>query len=189
VSSTAILVAICGPPLSGKSALLQAIQKEAPLAPCLFCDVDDVRLALAPGSQPELAMRDLGYRGLHLLAKTALRSDVSAVLVATYIRAEKRAELVQVGLPEGHTRCLIVQCVVTPEVAAFRFANRSPSHPAQDLTEALVRRYAAQYPYLKTAPILDSTTLSVPQMVAQFMEIMNEQAFVELDSWASAAAG
>jgi predicted kinase len=183
------LVAICGPPLSGKSALLQAIQKEFPLPPCLFCDVDDVRLALAPGSQPELAMRDLGYRGLHLLANTALLSDVSAILVATYIRAEKRAELIQVGLPEGHTRCLLVQCAVTPEVAALRFANRPASHPAQDLSDEVVRRYAAQYPYLKTAPILDSTTLSVPQMVARFMDIMKERAFVELDSWASTAAG
>lgn len=147
------VIVFAGPPCGGKSTLsrLLATQLQLPRI-----EMDAVRLELMPNGQNSLRERDFSYRVMHRRAAELLSGGFSVILDATYGRRPVREALETTGRECGALLHL-VECSVTPVVAAARWGGRPSGHAAVDLTPALVGSMAQTYRYSELGLKLDSS--------------------------------
>jgi predicted kinase len=116
--------------------------------------VDQILSCLMPGSDRRELDRIVGYRAMLLIARELLQRSHSVLLDATFTTNVSRTALARLT-SEVHCRMHLIQCRVSPEVAATRFVQRV-GHPAIDLDMDRVRSLALNYPYQKDGLIVDN---------------------------------
>ena len=149
------LIAIAGPPCSGKSTLTAGIARWHAIP---HLSMDATRQRILPGAAHTRADRQVAYRAMHLAAELLLRAGASAVLDAPYGHPEDRAELAQiVTAAAGELR--LIECRVSPETAVRRFRDRGPDSVRLDLTPEIVAQMVRDYRYSESGLLLDTDTL------------------------------
>ncbi len=123
--------------------------------------MDETRARLMPHSAHTREDREIAYRAIEFAAELLLRVGASAVLDAPYGYPEDRSAL-------GRQPLLLVECKVSPEVAAERFRSRDLRHPGmQDLDEARVREIVRTFPYTGKGLLIDTGALGVEECVTR----------------------
>jgi len=87
--------------------------------------MDATRQRLLPEAAHTRADRKVAYRGMHFAAELLLAAGAGAVLDAPYDQPENRAELARIAGSE----CKLIECHVTPGVAAARLRERGLDDP------------------------------------------------------------
>jgi hypothetical protein len=118
--------------------------------------MDSFRRRLIPDSPHHHEHIDIAYRAMHYAADLLLEQGMSIMVDSTYSRSEQRREIESIAVRTG-ARLVPIQCRVPPAVAVNRFRRRSTDHPALDLDERRVARLAAEYPYLDSCLLVDTT--------------------------------
>jgi predicted kinase len=145
------LLVIAGPPCSGKSTLAEAIEKRLRYR---WLSIDRILGKLIPNSDHGETDRDIAYRAVHLLANELLRVGCNILVDATYGRAPHREAVAMLATTSG-VSVYLIECRVSPEIAAARFRKRT-YHPAVDLDESRVCHLASQYRYSGQGLIIDA---------------------------------
>lgn len=179
---TAKLVALAGPPCSGKSSIAEAIQKKFDLH---WLQLDLILRQLMPNSQHGRADRDVAYKAMHLTAEELLRGGRSVLLDATYSAGEHRST-VEALVTALAVPLYLIECQVSPDVATRRFADRPP-HLARDLTEERVRDVVSRYCYAGRGLTLSETNPFAANL-AQAEDYLQNAAPLLVDGYWSAAA-
>ena len=149
-----MLIVFAGPPCSGKSTLAAEVARLRGLP---HLSMDATRQRLLPDAPHTRADRQVAYRGMHFAAELLLAAGAGAVLDATYDQPEDRAELARIA----GAQCKLIECHVSPSIAAARLRERGLNDPARpDLTEERVRRLVRDYPYSGAGLSLDTTVLT-----------------------------
>lgn len=173
------IVAVTGPPCSGKSTLARAI---AEAEGGLTVDIDEVRDRILPSSSQSHVDRDIAYRCVHLMALKLAQAGVTPiVLAATYARRESR-EALRAMLDAADLTLFVIECRTTPEHAVMRFRKRMPGHPAIDLHEERVEMLARDYPYGVGLP-LDTTVETADSCLARIRRYLGEGQTVDMPTW------
>lgn len=144
------LIAVAGPPCSGKSTLASAIETELDAT---WLEVDRLHHALVPDSLFARDERDIAYRAIGIISRFLLSAGRSVVADATFGPAMHRTMLENVAR-ECKVELYVVESRVSAEDAAIRFLAR-PDHLAKDLTVERVRDLAARYPYFGGGVTID----------------------------------
>ena len=132
----------------------------------------DVTPTVALASTHTRAERQVAYRGMHFAAELLLAAGAGAVLDAAYDQPEDRAELARIAGNE----CKLIECHVTPGIAAARLRERGLDDPARpDLNEERVRRMARDYPYSGAGLQLDTTVLAPEACMARIAAYLGER--------------
>ncbi len=137
------LVVFAGPACAGKTELAES------LAVCLGAprlEMDATRARLMPDSPHTRADRRVAYRAMAYAAELLLRCGQTVILDAPYGHPEDRDDLRALVRGSGAAFSLI-ECKVSPEIAARRFDERPADHPGLDLTRERVLDMAQTYPY------------------------------------------
>jgi predicted kinase len=151
-----VLIVFTGPPCSGKTTLAAEVARLRGLP---HLSMDATRQRLLPDAAHTRADRQVAYRGMHFAAELLLAAGAGAVLDAPYDHPEDRAELTRIA----GTQSKLIECHVSPDVAAARLRQRGLNDPARpDLTEERVRRLARDYPYSGAGLSLD-TAAAAPE--------------------------
>jgi predicted kinase len=137
------LIAVSGPPCSGKTTLAGELRQKTGI---VHLELDILRSQLLPDSRQDEHDRDITYRAMHLIAQYLLCAGHSVILDATYVRAVQRQALQHLARTTN-AGLRIIQCRISPELAVRRFSTRPPGHFAVDLTEERVRELASDYRY------------------------------------------
>jgi predicted kinase len=178
--SRPMILAITGPPCSGKSTLAKQIKQRHRFH---FLQMDSIRRSLIPESHTKND-RNIAYRAMHLLAEYLILSNQSVILDATYLRFEHRDAVENIARA---LRCAVylVECRIPPAIAVERFRTRS-DHPAIDLTAELVSENAVHFPYSGRGLVLD-TCAAVGDCVERIEHYLHDGAPLALDgSWSNA---
>ena len=164
-----MLIVFAGPPCSGKSTLAAEVARLRGLP---HLSKDATRERLMPGATHTRAERQVAYRGMHFAAELLLAAGAGAVLDAAYDQPEDRAELARIAGNE----CKLIECHVTPGIAAARLRERGLDDPARpDLNEERVRRMARDYPYSGAGLQLDTTVLAPEACMARIAAYLGER--------------
>ena len=163
-----MLIVFTGPPCSGKTTLAAEVARLRGLP---HLSMDATRQRLLPDAAHTRADRQVAYRGMHFAVELLLAAGAGAVLDAPYDHAEDRAELARMA----GTRPKLIECHVSPGIAAARLRERGPNDPARpDLTEERVRCLARDYPYSGAGLSLDTTAMTPEACLAQIAEYLGE---------------
>ena len=161
-----MLIVFAGPPCSGKSTLAAEVARLRGLP---HLSMDATRQRLLPDAAHTRADRQVAYRGMHFAAELLLAAGAGAVLDAPYDQPENRAELARIAGSE----CKLIECHVTPGIAAARLRERGLDDPARpDLNEERVRRMARDYPYSGLGLTLDTTAMTKAACLARIAEYL-----------------
>lgn len=177
-------VILCGPPCSGKTTIARGLADRPSLASFAYFEMDELRLALFPGSNtPE--DRAKAYARMHDLAADAIRAGGrGAILVATYQPSQQRhaVRAMAEGLP---ARLLVFECKVSPSDAVQRFYGRNERHAATDLSPERVWDLAHDFPYCSDAITLDTSAGTGSAELIAFAEscIRPYHRTAALDAW------
>lgn len=125
--------------------------------------MDATRARILPRARHTRSDREAAYRAMHFAAELLLGAGAGAILDAPYGHPEDRAELERIA----GAKLKLIECRVAPETAAARFRERGPDAVRKDLTEALVRRLAREYPYTRAGLLLDTGKLSPAACLAR----------------------
>jgi predicted kinase len=151
--TAASLIVFCGPACSGKSTLAARLAGEIH-APHL--EMDRTRARLMPESSHTRADREVAYRAMLFAAELLLQSGESVILDAPYGHSEDRRAIEEV-VERTRARLFLVECRVSPELAAARLASRDPRHPGLlDLTPERARELARAFDYTAKGLLLDT---------------------------------
>jgi uncharacterized protein len=148
-----MLVILCGPPCTGKSAIGTDLQNQFGF---IHLEVDSIRQRILPNSDQNVEDRDTAYRAMHLMTDYLLREGASVVVDATYNRELHRKELAAV-VKTLETPAALIQCKAPLDVVLARFGSRSPGHAALDLTEDLVRELWTNFTYSQDGITIDTS--------------------------------
>src|SRR5689334_22935466 len=148
-----MLVILCGPPCTGKSAIGAELQSQFGF---IHLEVDAVRQRILPDSDQKIEDRNAAYRAMHLIAEHLLREGANVVVDATYNRELHRKELAAV-LKTLEKPVALIQCKAPLDVVLARFRARPPGHAALDLTEDLVRELWKNFSYSKDGMTIDTS--------------------------------
>jgi len=153
-----VLIVFAGPPCAGKSTLAAeiAVRRRLP-----HLSMDAVRQRILPRAAHTCADRAVAYRAMHLAAELLLAVGAGAILDAPYGHPEDREEVAHIA----GAQLRLIECKVPLETALARFRARGPDAVRKDLTEDLVRRLVAEYPYTRTGLLLDTSALSIAEAV------------------------
>jgi predicted kinase len=168
------ILAVTGPPCSGKSSLAEQISQRHGFR---LLQMDHIRSVLIPGSHT-IEDRDIAYRAMHLLAEHLVAADQSVILDATYLRVEHRRALEDLA-QRLELAVYLLECRIAPALAIERFRSRS-SHPAMDLTPARVGEIAASFPYCGSGLTLD-TSIALAECLARVARYLNDGAPLRRD--------
>ena len=119
-----MLVILCGPPCTGKSAIGTDLQNQFGF---IHLEVDSIRQRILPNSDQNIEDRDTAYRAMHLMTEHLLREGASVVVDATYNRELHRKELAAV-VKALETSAALIQCKAPLDVVLARFGSRPPGH-------------------------------------------------------------
>ena len=163
-----MLIVFTGPPCSGKSTLAAEVARLRGLP---HLSMDATRQRLLPDAAHTRADRQVAYRGMHFAAELLLGAGAGAVLDAPYDQPEDRAELARIA----GTACKLIECHVSPDIAAARLRERGLNDPARpDLTEERVRRLTLDYPYSGAGLALDTTVMTPEACLARIDDYLRE---------------
>jgi predicted kinase len=157
------LIAIAGPPCSGKSTLAEEVARRRGIP---HLSMDATRQRILPGAAHTRADRQAAYRAMHFAAELLLRAGAGAVLDAPYGHTEDRAELAQIVAASG-AELRLVECRISPEAAVERFRRRGPDSVRLDLTGEVVAQQVREYRYSGAGLELDTDTLAPGECLAQ----------------------
>jgi predicted kinase len=158
-----VVIAITGPPCAGKSTLAAEIARQLG-APHL--SMDATRARLLPDAAHTRADRAVAYRAMQWAAELLHSAGAAVVLDAPYGHEEDYTALVRLG-------ALIIECRVTPETAVERFRRRGPDAVRLDLTEDVVRKMVAEYPYHGGALVLDTNRLTSAECLRAALDYLS----------------
>ncbi len=144
------LIAISGPPCSGKSTLARELQQRTGI---VHLELDDLRSKLLPGAKQDQHERDIAYRAMHLIGEHLVRAGHPVILDATYVRHVQREALRHLA-DATDVPLRVIQCRISAELAVRRFQERAVGHHAVDLTEDRVRDLADNYVYREEALVV-----------------------------------
>jgi len=163
-----MLIVFAGPPCSGKSTLAAHVARLRGLP---HLSMDATRQRLLPDAAHTRADRQVAYRGMHFAAELLLAAGAGAVLDAPYDHPEDRAELARIA----GTECKLIECHVSPDIAAARLRERGLDDPSRpDLTAGRVRRLVRDYPYSGAGLALDTSALAPEACLARIAEYLRE---------------
>ena len=163
-----MLIVFTGPPCSGKSTLAAEVARLRGLP---HLSMDSTRQRLLPDAAHTRADRQVAYRGMHFAAELLLTSGAGAVLDAPYDQPEDRAELARIA----GKQCKLIECHVSPDIAAARLRERGLNDPARpDLTEERVRRLVRDYPYSGAGLALDTALMTPEACLARIADFLGE---------------
>jgi uncharacterized protein len=148
-----MLIILCGPPCTGKSAIGADLQSRFGF---IHLEVDAIRQRILPDSDQKIEDRDIAYCAMHLVVEHLLREGGTVVVDATYNRELHRQELVAI-LKTVETPVALIQCKTPLENVLARFKSRAPGHAALDLTEDLVRELWANFAYSSDGITIDTS--------------------------------
>src|SRR5205809_6391271 len=101
-----MLVILCGPPCTGKSAIGADLQTRFGF---IHLEVDAIRQRILPDSDQNIEDRNTAYRTMHLIAELLLRQGATVGVDATYNRQLHRRELPSIVKTVG-TSAALIQC-------------------------------------------------------------------------------
>jgi len=175
------ILVFSGPPCSGKSKLAELCA--ATINAKRFA-MDEIRQAIRPDARHTISDRDAAYQSMHDSAKSALSSNQTIILDATYARKRQRAALAKL-LRDCPADAFIVECSVDPDEAVARFAKRPEGHAAIDLTEESVREKARSFQFTNIGLYLDTTGIKAARLAERVLKYLAEQPPVhDLEQWA-----
>ena len=148
-----MLVVLCGPPCTGKSAIGEDLQNRFGF---IHLEVDAIRQRILPDSDQNIEDRNTAYRAMHLMAELLLRHGATVVVDATYNRELHRKELAAI-LKTVETSAALIQCKAPLDVVLARFKSRPQGHAALDLTEDLVRELWTNFAYSSDGLTIDTS--------------------------------
>lgn len=148
-----MLVILCGPPCTGKSAIGSELQSRFGF---IHLEVDAIRQRILPDSDQNIEDRNTAYRAMHLIAEHLLREGGTVVVDATYNRELHRKELASIA-KSIETPTALMQCKAPLDVVLARFKVREPGHAALDLTEDVVRELWTNFAYSSDGMIIDTS--------------------------------
>jgi len=148
-----MLVVLCGPPCTGKSAIGADLESRFGF---IHLEVDAIRQRILPDSDQNIEDRNTAYRAMHLIAQLLLHQGATVVVDATYYRELHRKELAAI-LKTVDTQTALIQCKAPLDVVLARFKSRSPEHAALDLTEDLVRELWTNFVYSSDGLTIDTS--------------------------------
>jgi uncharacterized protein len=147
-----MLVILCGPPCTGKSAIGSDLQSRFGF---IHLQVDGIRQRILPNSDQNIEDRNTAYRAMHLITEHLLREGATVVVDATYNRELHRQELAAIR-KTLETPAALIQCKAPLDVVLARFRSRPPGHAALDLTEDLVRELWTNFAYSNDGITIDT---------------------------------
>ena len=148
-----MLVILCGPPCTGKSAIGEDLQNRFGF---IHLEVDAIRQRILPDSDQNIEDRDIAYRAMHLIAELLLRQGATVVVDATYNREVHRKELAAIA-KTVETPAALIQCNASLDVVLARFKARPPGHAALDLTDDVVRELWTSFAYSSDGLTIDTS--------------------------------
>src|ERR1051325_847079 len=101
-----MLVILCGPPCTGKSAIGTDLESRFGF---IHLEVDAIRQRILPDSDQNIEDRDTAYRAMHLMAELLLRQGATVVVDATYTREIHRKEIAAIR-KTVETHAALIQC-------------------------------------------------------------------------------
>ena len=182
-----VIVVLCGPPCSGKSAVAESLVRDHPeFEAFAHVEMDQVRLAFIPESHtPE--DRNLAYEKMHdLAAEALLHGRPGAILVATYQPTQHR-RAVQVLADSLSATLLVFECKAHADDAVKRFNARPATHAAVDLSAEKVWDLAQDFVFSAGTVLLDTSALELAELthiVAQSVRAHQPIKYVE--AWIAA---
>lgn len=179
------IVVVAGPPCSGKSTLAREISRKTGL---IHLEMDTVRRRLLPDADHGKRNRDIAYRAMHLTAETVLRSGGAVIADATYGPARHRKEIEEICRRTA-AKLYLVECSVSAEVAAARYAARAGSHPASDLDAERVRDLANAYPFFGAGLELDAAFATEERLERALAYLREENPVDAGGRWSEVARG
>jgi len=148
-----MLVILCGPPCTGKSAIGADLQSRFGF---IHLEVDAIRQRILPDSDQNIEDRNIAYRAMHLIAEHLLREGATVIVDATYNRELHRKELASI-LKNIETPTALMQCKAPLDVVLARFRTRAPGHAALDLSEDVVRELWTNFAYSNDGLTIDTS--------------------------------
>lgn len=149
-----MVIAIAGPPCSGKSTIAAAAARRLGIP---HLSMDATRQRILPGAAHTRADRQAAYRAMLLAAELLCAAGAGVILDAPYGHEEDRRELAAVDP-------VWIECRVSPEEAVRRLGERGFDPQRPDLTAEIVWRAAAEYRY-QSGRVLDTEALSTEECV------------------------
>jgi len=127
--------------------------------------MDAARGRLLPDSTHTRADRRVAYRAMHWAAELLLGAGAGVILDAPYGHPEDREELARVAARSA-VAARIIECRVSPAVAAARFRERGADKVRLDLTERRVKRLVREHTYTGRGLVLNTDRLAPEACVA-----------------------
>lgn len=160
-----MIIVFAGPPCAGKSTIAAELARRLHIP---HLSMDATRRRILPDAAHTRADRRVAYRAMHFAAELLQNAGAGAILDAPYGHPEDRAELAQL-------HPLLIECKVSTETAIRRFRERGPDPIRLDLTEDLVRRLVAEYPYTHAGLVLDTESQSLEACLRLVEEAVNRK--------------
>lgn len=170
------LVALCGPPLSGKTTLGRELAKHSNFA---FLDVDEARWEIFPKSdrlpdeQEQLAMQ-ASYRKNHEKAGDLLQLGQPVIVAATYSRKLYHQMLQDLAERNG-AELRVFLLVVSDEEIRRRIENRANENPSVVKTFEQFSEVKDRYIAIEGVRLVKvDTSLSVEENAGQIFHFLED---------------
>ncbi|HLH22556.1 MAG TPA: AAA family ATPase [Chloroflexota bacterium] len=127
-----VLIALVGPPASGKSTLAARL---AARLPAVVVQSDAVRKALVPAPRYTAEEHQQVFAAAHAKAASLLRAGQHVVFDATSLQAASRCALAEIATASG-ARLLVARLAISAAAARARLARRAAARAPGDLSDA-----------------------------------------------------